>query len=282
MGALDLSLPSWALLATLSGGLMACGAASQPSAVARDLYLDAVMSPNKDRALALCDAIAEPELTGDCTVAVLQAQGASAADEPVCAALTSERWRAECTFVLAEAAHEEGQTAEAEALCERAGDFGRDCREHLWKRETKEALRRSEGAESLREAARRFQAEVLEEPATPPGELAWTRSSILYFSRVRELQPATCGELPAEALGPCRRGLQASLESFMGRKLTTSAQVEAWCQDLAAAHRGDAPADSMGMGVRTLRVAQEDRADLGASLPEVCASAQSSEAMRAE
>ena len=200
----------------------------------------------------------------------------------MCAALTSEHWRAECTFVLAEAAHEDGQTSEAEALCERAGDFGHDCREHLWKRETKEALRRSEDAESLREAARRFQAEVLEEPATPPGELAWTRSSILYFSRVRELQPAICGELPAEARGPCQRGLQASLESFMGRKLATPSQAQAWCQELAAAQRGDSPTGTLTMGVRTLRVAQEDRADLGASLPEVCAPAQSSEAMRAE
>lgn len=112
-----------------------CGGPSFPDAADRDLYRSIVTQrvPDAEQELPRCATIREPDLAGDCALAVALRAGV-ASGEPLkwCDAVPKGAWRDECGFLAAEHRRKQGRTEQALEACQRAGRFAQRCTYHLW------------------------------------------------------------------------------------------------------------------------------------------------------
>lgn len=116
------------------GGLlwgMGCPSAAGPPDAVR--YADLIAEPPADpvAGLAACDDLRDPDLQGDCGLAM-----ARLADPPesLCPQVQGEIWQAECYFMAAEDHNKAGDGARAAQLCMKSGDFTDHCAQHLWQK----------------------------------------------------------------------------------------------------------------------------------------------------
>jgi hypothetical protein len=124
-------------------------------------YQRALDTPEGDSQarLTACLALADPDLAGDCALAVARAEAprGDAGVEALCERIPPGLWQAECYFELAEQLRSRDK-ARAVALCDRSEPFRDDCRQHLWQGELKQLVDRA-GPEGF--AAQLAQAEAM-------------------------------------------------------------------------------------------------------------------------
>lgn len=90
-------------------------------------------APLEER-LSLCGRAPDPDLAGDCALAVVSGpirQG-PALSASLCPEVPGEPWRAECWFVAAEAFYHHDQLDLAARACRNATPFGAECGQHLY------------------------------------------------------------------------------------------------------------------------------------------------------
>jgi hypothetical protein len=189
-----------ALVATLAALSAACG--PQPGSHDRELYLSALEASTPSEGLDRCRAIEQPTLKGDCITALLPAlTGLPALDSAeLCREIDAPTLRDECFFAAAEKAKDEGDLAGAAALCRLAGDFERDCSNHLWQGELRDAIHPG-GIHTLVDEhervrvvhARWREAFGLDEEYD---KRFWEHCYQVAFERVELLDPALCERVP--------------------------------------------------------------------------------------
>jgi hypothetical protein len=109
------------------------------------LYAELVArtAPDADVDLPRCASLADPDLAGDCQLAIALQSAVAAKLEPeaYCSRISGVPFRNECHFMAAETRVKRGQLAEAVALCKQAGAFDLDCAQHLWQDEVLATVR---------------------------------------------------------------------------------------------------------------------------------------------
>lgn len=112
--------------------LWACGA-SPADDVARYAELLAMERPGPGE-LARCRGLTDPNLAGDCALALSQRIAASRKESlsAWCDEVPEGTWRYECWFQSAELERRRGREAEAAEQCRASGPFLNDCAQHLW------------------------------------------------------------------------------------------------------------------------------------------------------
>lgn len=133
--------------------LLACGGDALPDAADRETYAELVAepAPDADRDLPRCLAIADPDLAGDCAMAVALRAGVRA-KEPAkfCDRVPSGPWQFECSFQAAEELRKKTRRDDAIAACSRSGPFQDRCYFHLWQ---EDILRAQQGLSAEERAA---------------------------------------------------------------------------------------------------------------------------------
>jgi hypothetical protein len=82
-------------------------------------------------AMTACAKLPTPVRQGRCSLDALNIRGAVTADG--CASVSGERWHSECMFQAAE--QSSGTLAERYSMCQRAGEYTRECGFHLWQKD---------------------------------------------------------------------------------------------------------------------------------------------------
>lgn len=106
--------------------------------------LVALRSPT-DADLSACADLADPQLSGDCALALAHRAGVLAnKPEAYCDRVPPGLWQQECWFEAADLRSQQQRSDEAIALCARSGNFRPHCDYHIWLSEIVRALDRLE------------------------------------------------------------------------------------------------------------------------------------------
>lgn len=159
-----------------------------------------------EEALGLCARAGEA--TDECIATVVRDH----ADAPIehCIGLSSERWRSECAFGIAEARAKGGDRWGALAGCGAAGAYYHECLYHAWTFELQLAAGGLEGgAVNGIDAARPIVAfwSQIETVGPDPEELLWADWWYFAHQRNKPAVIAACASLPTpEDARRCERG----------------------------------------------------------------------------
>lgn len=178
-------------------------------------YLAAVEDPDisLDRGRSLCGSLSDPELAGECMLAVVSAVGRRGDGhlETLCAEVPAGVWGDECWFLAAEGAARAGRREDAARLCLQSGRFVNDCGQHLWQSEVRAIIApRAPGApvpsfeEALPRARRVYDrwAPLLEE-GTDMSYRFWRRFYQNGFERRGWISLRRCDPLEPEDRARC-------------------------------------------------------------------------------
>ena len=181
---------AWALLGAACGA--GSGAPGGSTVADAQRYATLVAQPDPDPAQALvdCATLRDPDLAGDCGLAVaLQARGRGAAAlDTLCPQVTPGAWQDECFFMFAEDALRARDPTTAAAACMRSGAFKHDCGQHLWQGDLRKLVRGTR-SEALPDRVERAQSLYDRwQPRLPETDIAW-RFWQRFFERVTEHQP---------------------------------------------------------------------------------------------
>jgi len=135
------SLQNGLLLLTLTTAC-ANGSATADLQADRANYQAGLTRGDAQQQLKHCRAVNDETLRSDCLTALagLTAQLADVDADVLCGEIQLESWRDECFFVAAEQARANNDLSGAATLCAKAGRFVRDCSNHLWQRELRQAI----------------------------------------------------------------------------------------------------------------------------------------------
>ncbi len=191
--------------------------------------------PTAER-MARCLAFDDPFLRSDCALVAAElaprVQGGRVEDW--CSDVPRGTWRDECWFMASERARRDGDLDRALELCQRAGPFRTDCRQHLWQL----ALHHTVPAEGppgfpVRLAeARKVLAGVSPLVGDDPDfeERFWFRWFQEGFERVPGLGIEACDPLPAPFAARCRPAVADLYRARLDRALFHCAPCrEAFC-----------------------------------------------------
>ncbi len=92
--------------------------------------------------LAPCAPIEDPDLKGDCQLALAER---SRKASQLCGQIQAEPWRSECWFSASEGARDAHKLALAVSCCQQAGPFMESCSQHLWQADLQAVLRANPG-----------------------------------------------------------------------------------------------------------------------------------------
>ncbi len=124
--------------------LAACDGASTPTTGQADRahYQAGLTRGDPQQRLEHCRAITDETLRSDCLTALAgrTAQLQDLDADVLCGEIQLVSWREECFFVAAEQARANKDLEGAASLCTKAGRFERDCSNHLWQRELRQAI----------------------------------------------------------------------------------------------------------------------------------------------
>ncbi len=199
-----------ALILALVAPLAGCGptpAEAFRAALAGDLPVD--------EALDLCALAGEQ--TDECVATVVRGN----ADVPIehCAGLSSERWRSECAFGIAEARAKAGDRWGALTGCGAAGAYYHECLYHAWTFELQLAAESLDGgAVNGIERARPIVAFWSAVETIGPGaeELLWADWWYFAHARNKPAVLAACAGLPGET---DRRRCEAGTRTYVRRSV---------------------------------------------------------------
>ncbi|MEL6347354.1 MAG: hypothetical protein AAFV53_29840 [Myxococcota bacterium] len=176
-----------------------CSCTTEPSAQA---YVEATRRPDQP---ALCDAIRDPALHGEC-VAMSAATIADAdADrrraDPLCRKLDADDpWRGECFFLISDALNATGE--DAQAICADAGIYAERCLGHALQREGAALLQvtpRGQESQAYQDLYQRALA-LFEGNQRVAGRKVWQIFVDQLAARDIDapFSPAICGSVPDE------------------------------------------------------------------------------------
>ena len=178
--------------------------------------------------LADCGRLTDPDLRGDCGLAVARraAAAGTAAPEALCDQLSGEVWQAECYFMAAEDHNEAGDAAAAARLCLAAARFSDHCSQHLWQRALR-ALTWSQGSAAFSRTLPRAHALYSEWSPLLAAETDfevrfWRRYFEGGFERDRLLDVAACAPLRDDE---DRLRCQAAASSLYARRIQEVAHL---------------------------------------------------------
>lgn len=188
--------------------LLACSAAPGGS---HDAVLAALTDDSAplERRLAGCARSPDPDLAGDCSLAVVtpvirQGPGMATA---LCPELPGELWQAECWFVAAEAWYHHEQPELAARACRQAGPFRGECGQHLYQHPVR-ALVGSDVADHWPQRVGEARAlhsqwrHWLGDQVTLEGRF-WPLFFRTSFERAPQLGQAACDRVGADLLRSC-------------------------------------------------------------------------------
>lgn len=184
---------AWAACVSLA---LACGGAADPrggtTVADAQRYAELVARPDPApaQALADCATLHDPDLAGDCGLAVALQARARGADtlDALCPQVPDGAWQDECYFMLAEDALRARDPESAAAACMRSGAFKDDCGQHLWQGDLRKLVRGTRGQllpERVERAQTLFDRWL---PRLVETDITW-RFWQRFFERVTEHQP---------------------------------------------------------------------------------------------
>lgn len=215
--------------------LNACSPVPAESDALRYTRLVSLSAPEESQ-LQECAELSNPQLRGDCGLAVAQRVAASHAQPPetFCPQITEPVWRSECFFVAAEFHNDQDNIETAAALCLQAALFTDHCSQHLWQRSLR-TLTWHNGSqdflEHLPDAQRLYDrwAPLLSSETDFPVRF-WRRYYEGGFERARSIDLRACASLPQEARMRCRTAGCALFE----RQIEEIIRIPRAAEDLCA------------------------------------------------
>lgn len=186
--------------------------------------------------LRRCGELRDPDLAGDCALALSQRVAAQRKEPPAtwCEEVPEGVWRAECWFQAAEVERRRGREAEAAALCRASGPFLNDCAQHLWQTRVHRLIhsngKRPEFAAKLERAGQIYAewAPYLAE-GTDIEERFWTKYYQNGFEGAGHIDLAWCGDLPEDQRARCLEAARELVIREMAPNLDRNSAWSAFC-----------------------------------------------------
>lgn len=176
--------------------------------------------------LALPVAMARCDETGDraesCRAEVIRAHPEAEVGD--CSAIHSAKWRAECSFTVAEKHARKHERWQALSACGQAGTYYAECLYHAWTYEMQAAVRGGGRANDEVESGRELVAYwgQLQTIAGSADAQMWNDWWYFALKRNPPAKLADCADLPAADAATCERGTLAFAERAVATAFTDS------------------------------------------------------------
>ncbi len=221
----------------LLAGLVACSGdgSSGDDQGDREHYLAGVTRGEPEQRLAHCRAIGDEALRSDCLSALASRTGVLEGVDPesLCAEIAEGQWRDECYFVAAERARTQSELERAAQLCAHAGIFMRDCSNHLWQLELRQAVG-DDGIRVMVDDHDRVQVihDRWVEAFGGQPELSkhfWQHAYQVAFERARHIAVGVCEQVPETERETCWMTAETSFRGWLNEAMKPPGHQDALC-----------------------------------------------------
>jgi len=213
------------LLLTLLTACAGDSATADPQAD-RAHYQAGLTRGDTQQRLEHCRAVIDETLRSDCLTALAgrTAQLTDLDADVLCGEIQLESWRDECFFMAAEQARANNDLGGAATLCAKAGRFVRDCSNHLWQRELRQAIHpggiailveRHDDVQAIRDRwSEAF------EGAEDFEKRFWEHCFQVAFERSRHIDIDACDRVPEAERETCLMSAETTYRGWLNEAMT--------------------------------------------------------------